>query len=75
VSGATVSTAILRPDGQRWTTQAATTGADGWALFSKAATKGQKKGLYTINITSVAGNGAAYDPNVNDKSSTTFTLK
>jgi sialate O-acetylesterase len=75
VSGATVATAILRPDGQRWATQAATTGADGWALFSKAATKGQKKGLYTINITSVARNGAAYDPGANVTSSTTFTLK
>jgi hypothetical protein len=75
VVGATVSTAILRPDGQRWTTQTATTGADGWALFSRAATKAQKKGLYAINIASVTRSGATYHPGANVRSSTTFTLR
>jgi hypothetical protein len=75
VGGAAVSTTILRPDGQRWANQTATTGADGWALFSKAATKAQKKGLYTIKISSVAKSGAAYDPALNAQSWTTFTLQ
>jgi sialate O-acetylesterase len=75
VSGAAVTTALLRPDGQRWTTQAATTGTDGWALFSKAVTKAQKKGLYTINVTNVAKSGAAYSPGANVRGWTTFTLQ
>ena len=75
VSGATVSTALLRPDGKQWTTRTATTGADGWALFSQAATKRQMKGTYTINITNVTRSLATYNPDANVKISTTFMLQ
>jgi sialate O-acetylesterase len=75
VSGATVSTALVRPDGQQWTTRTATTGAGGWALFNQAATKRQMKGTYTINVTNVTRNLATYDRDANVKISTTFTLQ
>jgi len=75
VSGATVSTALVRPDGQQWTTRTATTGAEGWALFNQVATKRQVKGTYTINVTNVTKNLATYDRDANLKTSTTFTLQ
>ena len=75
VSGATVSTALIKPGGQQWTTQTATTGADGWALFTKTTTKSQAKGLYTINVTNVTKTGATYNAGANVKSSTTFTIQ
>jgi len=75
VSGATVSTALLRPDGKQWTTRTATTGADGWALFNQAATKRQMKGIYTINVTNVSKSLATYNREANVETSTTFTLQ
>jgi hypothetical protein len=75
VSGATVSTALLRPDGKQWTTRTATTGADGWALFNQAATKRQMKGTYTINVTNVTKSLATYNRDANVETSATFTLQ
>jgi hypothetical protein len=75
VSGASVSTTVVRPDGQTWTTQTSTTGSDGWALFTKKSLNGQPTGTYTINVTNVTKSGAAYDPAANIRSSTTYTLQ
>ncbi len=74
VSGATVTTELRKPDGTLWVTLTATTGADGWALFSKTTQRNSAMGLYTIPVTNVTLAGAAYDPAGNVKSSTTFTV-
>ena len=58
-----------------WTTKTATTGADGWALFSMNTVKNNATGTYTINVTGVSKSGATYDPGANVKSSTTFVLQ
>lgn len=76
VSGATVTTDVLRPDGSVWVTKTATTGADGWTtLMSAKSVKSSPLGLYTVKVTNVTKAGATYDPAANVKSSTTFTLQ
>jgi uncharacterized protein YfaS (alpha-2-macroglobulin family) len=75
VSGASVTTQALKPDGSAWAALTATTGTDGWALFSKASKNNNPLGTYTINVTSVTKSGATYNPSANVKSSTTFVLQ
>jgi hypothetical protein len=75
VSGASVTTQALKPDGSSWTTLSATTGTDGWALFSKKSNGNNPLGTYTINVTNVTKTGATYNPSANVKSSTTFVLQ
>jgi hypothetical protein len=55
-------------------TLTASTGADGWALFSKTTQRNSATGLYTIPVTNVTLAGATYSPAGNVKSSTTFTM-
>ncbi len=75
VSGASVTTVMLKPDGTTWNTQTVITNSDGWALFSKSTQKNNAKGTYTINVTNVVKSGATYDSGANAKSSTTFVLQ
>ncbi|HLY28449.1 MAG TPA: hypothetical protein VKQ72_19030, partial [Aggregatilineales bacterium] len=74
VSGATVNTSIIRPDGSTWTTKNATTGSNGWALNTQNSVKNNPTGTYTINVTGVTLSGATYNASANVVSSTTFTL-
>jgi hypothetical protein len=55
-------------------TSSSTTGADGWALFSRNA-RGDRRGTYTIRVTAVSKTGASFDPAANVQSVTTFTLR
>jgi uncharacterized protein YfaS (alpha-2-macroglobulin family) len=66
---------LRKPNGSVWTTKTATTGADGWALFSMNTVKNNATGTYTINVTGVSKSGATYNPGANVKSSTTFVLQ
>lgn len=75
VSGASVTTQMLKPDGGVYATATGTTGADGWALFSKSTKGPDPAGTWTINVTNVTKTGATYDPAANVESSTTFTLQ
>jgi len=75
VSGASVTTNLVKPNGSVWTTLTSTTGADGWALFSKSTLSNSQTGTYTINVTGVTKTGVTYDPAANVKSSITFTLQ
>jgi hypothetical protein len=75
VSGASVTTVMLKPDGTTWITQTVTTNSNGWALFSKSTQKSNAKGTYTINVTNVVKSGAVYNSAANIKSSTTFLLQ
>jgi hypothetical protein len=54
-------------------TSTATTGADGWALFSRS-TQSNRIGTYTATVTSVSKPGASYDASLNVKSAVTYTL-
>jgi len=75
VSGASVTTQMLKPDGGVYATATSPTGADGWALFSKSTKGPDPAGTWTINVTNVTKTGATYDPAANVESSTTFTLQ
>jgi sialate O-acetylesterase len=67
VDGALVTTDIIWPDDRVWTTIEETTGANGWALFSKGTTKPQQKGTYHVDVTDVTKSGATYNPAANVK--------
>lgn len=73
VSGASVDTGTLF-GGSTVTTSAATTGADGWALFSRSA-QNDPVGTYTVQVTSVTRSEAGYDATADVKNSTTYTLR
>jgi hypothetical protein len=75
VSGASVTTELIKPNGVLWTTLTSTTGADGWALFNKSTLSNSPTGTYTINVTGVTQTGATYNPAANVKSSTTCVLQ
>jgi sialate O-acetylesterase len=75
VSGAAVTTVMLKPDGTTWNTQTVITNSNGWAIFSKSTQKNNAKGTYTINVTNVVKSGAIYNSSANVKSSTTFILQ
>lgn len=74
VSGAAVTTKTTKADGGAYSI-GATTGADGWALFSKKSSGGDPVGTWTIEVTNVTKAGWTYDPNANVKTETTFTLQ
>jgi hypothetical protein len=75
LEGASVTTEVLRPNGGVWVTPTATTGSDGWALFSQKSQKPNPTGTYTINVTNVVKTGVTYDPNANGKDSHQFLLQ
>jgi hypothetical protein len=77
-SGAAVAGATVQTDLRLGTTRAvmppATSGSDGWALFSRS-TQNDPIGTYTITVTDVTQTDALYDPAANVKSSTSYTLR
>jgi hypothetical protein len=73
VAGATVQTEVTF-GGSRIALLTATTGADGWALFSRSA-QGDVDGVYTVSVATVSKADAVYDAASNVKSSTTYTLR
>jgi YVTN family beta-propeller protein len=73
VSGASVQT-DLTFGSVRILTTPATTGSDGWALFSRG-TVNDPIGTYKISVVSVTKADAVYDAARNAKSSTTYSLK
>jgi len=75
VSGASVTTNLIKPNGVLWTTLTSATGADGWALFNKSTLSNSQTGTYTINVTGVTKTGVTYDPAANVMSSITCTLQ
>src|SRR6185436_11626920 len=74
VSGASVTTNLVKPNGSVWTTLTSSTDAGGWALFSKGTLNNSATGTYTINVTGVTKTGVTYDPAANVMSSITCTL-
>jgi hypothetical protein len=67
-------TTVITFNGTTIATVTSTTGADGWALFSRG-TRNRSRGMYEIQISAVSKTGATYDPAANVQSSTTFTLR
>jgi len=74
IAGAAVTTDMVF-GGVSVATTTSTTGADGWALFSRGSTNRDKRGTYTIRVTAVTAAGATYDATANVKSETTYTLR
>jgi|GEM_PF-5210098 len=74
VSGASVTTNLVKPNGTVWTTLTSSTDAGGWALFNKGTLNNSATGTYTINVTGVTKTGVSYDSGANVVSSITCTL-
>jgi DNA-binding beta-propeller fold protein YncE/cytochrome c553 len=66
-------TTVTTFNGTTIATATKTTGADGWALFSRD-TRHNSRGTYTIQVSAVSKSGATYDPTANVQSAT-FTLR
>jgi YVTN family beta-propeller protein len=74
VGGASVKTRIFL-FGTAVFSATSTTGADGWALFSRPTGRGDLRAIYTLRVNSVSKEGATYDSSANVRSSTTFALR
>ena len=74
VSGVTLVTQPYKPDGSTWGgTITSTSGADGWAVFSKSAPKATGAGVYTVKVTSAAKTGWTYNTSANVITTISFT--
>lgn len=74
VAGALVTTDLLL-NNVMMASQTASTGSDGWAIFSRTTQSNTPAGTYTIRVNTVTKSGTAYDPSANVKSTVTLTLK
>jgi hypothetical protein len=75
VDSASVTTDLFWPDDTLLTTLTSTSGADGWAYFSKRTNPNYPLGTYTIEVANVTKEGATYDPNANVKDVHQFMLQ
>jgi hypothetical protein len=73
VSGAAVTTTLLKPGGAVLVSQTRPTASTGWALFSQKLPS--TTGTYTIRVAQVAKSGTTYDPSRNALSSVTFKVQ
>lgn len=73
VSGATVTTHYVKPDGSYWV-HTGTTDANGWVVMSRHTTGGMAPRTSGVRVANVTKTGATYDPAANWETSHTFTL-
>jgi hypothetical protein len=73
VSGASVTTTVLKPGGAELVTQTKTTDGAGRAVFSQKLPT--VTGTYTVRVDQVAKTGTTYDPSANAVTSVTFNVR
>ena len=67
IAGGSVSSAVTKPNGKSLSNSSATTGADGWALFSVALPSGAATGNYQVKVSNITKTGTLYEPMENVK--------